>query len=279
VEQVLDLDSYLKRIGYSGPRTATLETLRALQLKHPLAIPFENLDTLTGRPVKLDLRSLEDKLVHSRRGGYCFEQNLLLKHVLVSLGFDATALAARVVWERPAETRARTHMVLLVALGGRRYICDVGFGGLTATAPLELAPDVEQATPHETFRVVPISSEFGVEARVRGEWKRLYRFDLQEQLQVDIELLNHYVMSHAESPMRSRLIAARVADDRRFGLGSGIFSVHHLHGATEQRRIDDVDELKRILDSTFGIDVPSGRDVDAAFARVLEADQRGLRSR
>ena len=135
---MLDLDAYLKRIGYSGPRNSTLETLRALQLKHPLAIPFENLDTLTGRPVKLDVTSLERKLVHSRRGGYCFEQNLLFKHVLTSLGFDVTALAARVVWERPAEVRARTHMVLLVALDGRRYICDVGFGGLTATAPIEL---------------------------------------------------------------------------------------------------------------------------------------------
>ena len=276
---MLDLDSYLKRIGYSGPRTATLETLRALQLKHPFAIPFENLDTLLGKPVKLDVRSLEDKLVHGRRGGYCFEQNLLFKHVLASLGFDATALAARVVWERPAENRARTHMVLLVVVDGRRYICDVGFGGLTATAPLELAPDVEQPTPHETFRIVVIASEFAVEARVRGEWKRLYRFDLQEQLQVDIELLNHYVMTHAESPMRSRLLAARAAADRRFGLGSGILSVHHLHGASEQRRVGNVDELKQVLESTFGIEVPAGRDVDAALARVLESDQRGLRSR
>jgi len=276
---VLDLDSYLKRIGYSGSRNATLETLRALQGKHPLAIPFENLDTLTGTPVKLDVSSLERKLVHSRRGGYCFEQNLLFKHVLAGFGFDVTALAARVVWERPAEVRARTHMVLLVDLDGRRYICDVGFGGLTATAPIELTPNVEQPTPHETFRVVSIPSEFAVEARVRDEWKRLYQFDLQEQLQVDIELLNHYVMSHAESPMRSRLLAARAAPDRRFGLGSGILSVHHLHGASEQRRIGNVDELKRVLDSTFGIDVPAGGDVDAALARVLESDQRGLRSR
>jgi N-hydroxyarylamine O-acetyltransferase len=155
----------------------------------------------------------------------------------------------------------------------------VGFGGLTATAPVELRPDVEQPTPHETFRVVSVASEFAVEACVGGEWKRLYQFDLQEQLQVDIELLNHYVMSHAESPMRSRLLAARAAPDRRFGLGSGILSVHHLHGASEQRRIGNVDELKRVLDSTFGIEVPGGEDVDAALARVLESDQRGLRSR
>jgi N-hydroxyarylamine O-acetyltransferase len=272
VPQVLDLDSYLQRIGYSGPRTATLETLRALQSLHPRAIPFENLDTLSGRPVRLDVHSLERKLVQSRRGGYCFEQNLLLKHALDALGFDAAALAARVVWERTdGELRARTHMVLLVALGERRYVCDVGFGGLTPTAPIELTPDVEQPTPHETFRVVRVAGELAVEARVRGEWKRLYRFDLQEQLEVDIEVLNHYVMSHAESPMRSRLLAARVAPNRRFGLGNGMLSVHHLHGASEQRRIASVDELKRVLAETFGIDVPAGQEVDAALARALDS--------
>jgi N-hydroxyarylamine O-acetyltransferase len=267
---MLDVDSYFRRIGYSGPRTATLETLRSLQALHPLAIPFENLDTLSGRPVSLDLPSLERKLVHGRRGGYCFEQNLLFNHVLRALGFDAAALAARVVWERPAgEVRARTHMVLLVELGDRHYICDVGFGGLTPTAPLELAPDVEQATPHETFRVTRAQTEFAVEARVRDEWKRLYRFDLQEQQQVDIELLNHYVMSHAESPMRGRLLAARVAADRRFGLGNGALSIHHVGGRSEQRRIGSVVELRGVLDSTFGIEVPAGQELDAALARVL----------
>jgi N-hydroxyarylamine O-acetyltransferase len=267
---MLDVDSYLQRIGYAGPRRATLETLRALQTLHPLAIPFENLDTLAGTPIQLDLRSLEHKLVHSRRGGYCFEQNLLFTHVLHALEFEATALAARVVWERPAgEMRARTHMVLLVTVGERRYVCDVGFGGLTPTAPLELAPGVEQRTPHETFRVVRDLTEFAVEAQVRGEWKRLYRFDLQEQQQVDIELLNHYVMSHAESPMLGRLLAARVAADRRFGLRDGILNIHHMHGAREQRRIGSVAELKEVLETTFGIDVPAGRAVDAALARVL----------
>jgi N-hydroxyarylamine O-acetyltransferase len=267
---MLDLDSYLERIGYSGPRSPTLQTLRALQALHPQAIPFENLDTLLGRPVRLDLASLERKLVQGRRGGYCFEQNLLFKHVLHALQFDAIALAARVVWERPpGELRARTHMVLLVALGADRYLCDVGFGGLTPTAPVRLVPDLEQRTPHETFRIVSETSHFAVEAFVRGEWKRLYRFDLQEQHDVDIELANHYVMSHADSPMLGRLLAARVAADRRFGLGNGVLNVHHLHGASEQRQIGSAADLKSVLETTFGIDVPGGRDVEAALELVL----------
>ncbi len=269
---MLDIDSYFARIGYDGPRAPTLETLRELQRRHPLAIAFENLDTLSGTPVRLDLESLERKLVRGRRGGYCFEQNLLLKHVLTRLGFDVVALAARVVWERPAgEPRPRSHMVLLVTVGGRRFLCDVGFGGLTPTGPIELAPGVEQETPHERFRVVAGEPELALEARVLGQWKRLYRFDLQEQQDVDIDVLNHYVMSHADSPFHSRLIAARVAPDRRFGLLDGNLSVHRLGGPSEQRRIADAAELRAVLEQTFGIAVPAGSETDAALERVLRA--------
>jgi N-hydroxyarylamine O-acetyltransferase len=267
---MLDLDSYLVRIGYSGPVGPTLETLRALQLQHAYAIPFENVDTLLGTPVKIDLESLQRKLVQSRRGGYCFEHNVLFKSVLETVGLRSTALAARVVWERPAdELRARTHMVLLVEIGTTLYLADVGFGGLTPTGPLRLETDVEQATPHERFRVVRDGPELAVEARVRGQWKRLYRFDLQEQRPVDIEVLNHYVVSHAESPMTGRLIAARVAADRRFGLLNGVLREHRVDGTSDERRITTVAELREVLRTTFGIQAPAGTASDAALARVI----------
>jgi N-hydroxyarylamine O-acetyltransferase len=267
---MLDLDAYLRRIDYSGPLEPTLATLRALQLHHVRAIPFENLDTLLGIPVRVDLESLQHKLVQTRRGGYCFEHNVLFKSVLDTVGLRSTALAARVVWERPAgEVRARTHMVLLVETGKGPYLADVGFGGLTPTAPLQLEADVEQPTPHESFRVVREGAELAVEARVRGEWKRLYRFDLQPQQPVDIELLNHYVVSHADSPMMGRLIAARVAADRRFGLGNGVLRVHRVDGASEEKHLRTVAELRDVLRTTFGIEAPVGAGSDAALARVL----------
>ena len=75
---MIDLDAYFRRIGYDGPRDASLETLRELHRLHPQAIPFENLDPLLGRPVNLDPASLQAKLVEGGRGGYCFEQNGVL---------------------------------------------------------------------------------------------------------------------------------------------------------------------------------------------------------
>ncbi len=267
---MLDLDAYFRRIAYRGERMPTLATLRALQVQHLLAIAFENLDALAGRIVSLDAESLQRKLVAAGRGGYCFEHNLLFLHVLRALGFEVAALAARVVWERPADTvRARTHMLLLVVLDGERYLCDVGFGGLTPTGPLRLVPGAEQVTPHETFRVVDETPELVVQARVGGEWKPLYRFDLQEQQQVDIEVLNFYVAQHADSPMLRRLIAARVAPDRRFALRNGTFTVYHLDGRHEQRQLATVAELRDVLRGTFGIAVPADAGLDAAFRALL----------
>ena len=103
MSETFDLDAYFGRIGYAGPRAADMATLQAIQALHPAAIAFENLDPLLGRPVRLDLASIQQKLIGTRRGGYCFEQNTLLAAALEALGFKVTRLAARVRWMLPPE--------------------------------------------------------------------------------------------------------------------------------------------------------------------------------
>lgn len=159
----VDIGAYFKRIGYTGSRAPTLETLAGIHLRHPQAIAFENLDPLLKRPISLQPEALESKMLRAGRGGWCFEQNLLLRDVLQDLGFRVTGLAARVTWNAPdGAVRARSHMLLKIeGIGSGTYIADVGFGGLTLTAPLLLVPDVEQPTPHETFRLVGSGSGLG----------------------------------------------------------------------------------------------------------------------
>jgi N-hydroxyarylamine O-acetyltransferase len=141
--------------------------------------------------VRLDIQSLQQKLVRDRRGGYCFEQNLLLSHALKALGFEVTELAARVLWNAAEETiTPRGHMLLLVDLDDRAYVVDAGFGGLTLTGPLRLEPDIEQATPHERFRLSREGPSFVMWAKTKGTLKALYRFDLQEQFLPDHEVTN-----------------------------------------------------------------------------------------
>jgi N-hydroxyarylamine O-acetyltransferase len=149
-----DLDAYCQRIGYAGPREPSLPVLRAVVADHAAALAFENIDVLLGRGVRIDIASVQDKLVHRKRGGYCFEQNGLLEAALGAIGFALQPLAARVVRGRPATApgSARAHKVLRVDLADGSYIADVGFGNLTPTAPLALRLQEEQTTQHEPFR-------------------------------------------------------------------------------------------------------------------------------
>lgn len=266
-----DLDGYLRRIGFQGERAPTLRTLREIHRLHPRSIPFENLDPLLRRPVPLDAESLQRKLVHGGRGGWCFEQNHLLRGALDALGFRTTGLAARVRWNMPAElVTPRGHMLLLVEAEGERYVADVGFGGLTLTAPLRLVADQEQPTPHETFRLVPDGDHaFFMQAHVGGEWKPLYRFDLLEQHTPDYEVSSWYLSTHPRSHFLSGLIAARVDEDRRYALHNASLAIHHLHGPTERTTLAGAAELRDVLGDVFGIAVPEG--ADPALERVAAA--------
>ncbi|MBU7582138.1 MAG: arylamine N-acetyltransferase [Nostoc sp. TH1S01] len=137
--ETIDLNAYFQRIGYKGDRTATLKTLQAIHLCHTKSIAFKNLNSLLKQPVSLNLKSLEKKLIYEGRGGYCFEQNLLLRSVLLTLGFQVKNLAARVLWNIPeGRIMPRTHMLLCLDIDGQKYIADVGFGGITLTAPLSV---------------------------------------------------------------------------------------------------------------------------------------------
>ena len=273
----VDVEAYFQRIGYAGSHDATLEMLAALHLHHPQVIPFENLDPLLKRPVVLSAAAIERKILFGGRGGWCFEQNLLLATVLRELGFRVTGLAARVMWNAPqGVVRARTHMVLLVEgpeereLAGGPYIADVGFGGLTLTGPLRLVPDIEQATPHETFRfLLEADGDYVLQTRIGGEWKPLYRFDLQPQLLVDYELGNWHLCHHPDSPFVSNLMVARVTLDRRYGLFNNRLSIHVLGGESQQTTLATAAELRGTLEHLFGIELPEGREMEAVLARLV----------
>jgi N-hydroxyarylamine O-acetyltransferase len=265
-----DLDAYFDRIGYTGPPSATLDTLEAIHAQHPQAIPFENLNPLLHWPVRLDAASIEQKLVREGRGGYCFEQNLLLYHALRTLEFDVRGLAARVLWDAPeGAVRPRSHMLLLVNLDDRPYVADVGFGGLTLTGPLRLLPDVEQATPHEPFRLTRAGDAFVAEARIGGVWKALYRFDLQEQLLPDYEVTNWYLSNHPESRFVTGLMAARPDRDRRYTLRNNELAMHHANGETERRVLTSAAGVRAALEDTFRLTLPDAPELDAALERLI----------
>ena len=268
-----DLAGYFSRLGYRGLARPALDTLEDLHALHAEKIAFENLSPFLGEAVNLDLASLEEKLVRAGRGGWCFEHNLLFSHILLALGFDVTRLAARVRWNVAAGAATpRSHMLLLVKLEEGDYIADVGFGGLTLTAPLELRPGIEQSTPHEDHRLAAIEGGFLLEAKIAHAWQALYTFDLHEQQVADYEVSNWYLCNHPGSQFLSGVIAARAAPDARHALRNARYAIHYPDGTTDRRFMATVDDYLATLSGPFQIKLPSSPLLPARIQKLIDAD-------
>lgn len=254
------IERYLERIGYSGPLDVSPETLRALHLAHVTHIPFENVDVLLGRGIDLDPAALQQKLVASPRGGYCFEHNLLFSGVLQALGFDVTLLSARVRFGAAGAVRPRTHMLLLVSVAGSRWIADVGFGSDGLVTPVPFSPDAEALQGLRTYRIVPEGSWWVMQSKRAGEWIDLYAFTLDAHERIDYEVLNHYTATHPRSIFRSLLLAQYSSLDRRALLRNRELTVETASGTTT--RTLSADEVLRELRDTFGVQLPPGTELN-----------------
>ncbi len=263
------LPAYFARIGIAAPREPGLAALRAIVAAHAAAIPFENIDVLLGRGARLDLGALVDKLVARRRGGYCFEHNTLLREVLARLGFAVAGLAARVVWQRPPDSPLpRTHMLLRVTLAEGVFLADVGFGGLTMTAPLRMATDLEQQTPHEPHRLVARGGdEWELQARLDGDWAPLYRFTQQVQLPVDYEVANWFTATYPASLFTDNLMCARPDADCRYALFNDRLTIRRRGRPAERRALVDAGDLAAILERDFHVTIARD-DAERVWARI-----------
>jgi N-hydroxyarylamine O-acetyltransferase len=263
------LESYFTRIDYAGPRAPTLGVLRDLHYRHAHAVPFENLDVLLGRGIRLDAGALTEKLIRARRGGYCFEQNGLFQRVLTTLGFAVTPLAARVRWQVPAEIETgRTHMLLKVDLAEGPHIVDVGFGGLNPTGPFLLEPGLAQATSLETYRIVPWGGGYELQALLGEAWAVLYRFTLEPQLPPDQEISNWFVSTAPTSRFVLNLTLALPDGDRRHTLFNDRFTIRYRDGRVEERMLEDAQALVLTLRRYFRLDLETIAGMDGAKAIV-----------
>ncbi len=275
-ETAFSIDAYLDRIGLDRCSDPTLETLRTVVGRHCAAIPFENIDVLLGRTPKLDLESLQGKLVRDKRGGYCFEQNLLLRAGLQALGFTATGMIGRVVRSFPADApRFALHMFVRVDLPDGPFLVDAGFGNLTPTAPIAMVPAIEQQTPHEPMRLLSVGSELVLQAKLGDTWENLYRLCSHAVVDADYVVANWFTATSPESIFVSNMIAARPGlGGARLTFLNGRVSHRHPDGTVEQQELEDDARIFHALVGTFGLEV-SLEDTRSALAVLARSGRRG----
>ncbi|WP_274914265.1 arylamine N-acetyltransferase family protein [Streptomyces sp. WZ-12] len=265
----LDLDAYLARIGYDGDRRPSLTTLRQLHAAHSAAIGFENLEIVLGRPIPLDLDSLQAKMVRQRRGGYCYEQNLLYAAALERLGFRVSGLGARIRMGED-KVRAVTHALLRVELDGEDWITDVGFGGEALLAPLPLRDGVEERQGAWTFGLVHEKETASWVLRSRHEdgWFDLYSFGTERRFAADYAVFNHYISTHPRSPFTGKIVVQKPGLAERLTLVGRELARVGADGSREAREVTP-EEIPSLLASDFGITL-SPADAEALVATYQE---------
>jgi N-hydroxyarylamine O-acetyltransferase len=249
-----DLDAYLSRVSYDGPTKPDLATLGGLLAAHMNAVPFENIDVLLNRPIRLDLESVQKKIVTDRRGGYCFEQGTIFLAALRALGFAASARTARVILVLKPDAAPRGHMYLVVRVPEGEFVADPGLGGMGCRAPIPLdgtpareGDELWSIRTEERRRVLQIESpERRLDAWIAG-------FD--EDNWIDFEVANHWSSTHPASPFVNRLMLRAMIPGGRLTVMNRDATIR-ANGATERSELTDLVALRRLLRDAAGFDWP-----------------------
>jgi N-hydroxyarylamine O-acetyltransferase len=250
-----DLDRYLARIGWGGSRAPTFDTLAGVLRAHMTAIPFENLDVLLGRGIRIDLDSVYAKIVGERRGGYCFEHGTLFQAALTELGFAPVAHAARVIMMRRREDAPLTHMVLTVRVDDRAFVLDPGFGGHAPIVPVPLREGHEASDGADRHRMVQRDREWVLEACVDGAYTPLWTSRLDRAEPVDFLMANHFVSTFPVSPFVTTLMLRAFSARGRVSMMNRDLTVRD-GGSVDKTVLPDRATLRSILATDFGFDLP-----------------------
>jgi len=248
----VNVDAYLDRIRYNGPRNPSAETLRRLHLAHLWAVPFENLSIHRGEPIVLDDEALFEKVVTRRRGGFCYELNGLFAALLRELGFEVAMLSAGVYRGDGTFSPEFDHMALRVDLE-EPWLADVGFGECFRE-PLRLDSREEQVEGRVAYRIDPGEDGRRVLARrdENGEWKPEYRFGLRHYAYADYAEMCRFHQNSPDSHFTHNRICSLATPDGRVSL-SGMKLITTRDGEREEREIVDDQEYAETLRKRFGI--------------------------
>lgn len=260
------LEEYLDAIGVSA-EPPTRELLDALVRGHIATFPFSSVGVRLGDALPLGLAPVFDRIVVRRRGGYCFEHNLLMLEMLEQLGFDPRMYLGRVLTSGNPHPPL-THRVSVVTLDGSDFLVDVGFGpkGPIAAVPFDQTPIGDSWRRVGLVRLGP--AEWRTQTGSDDDPEHMYRFELARYGQSDCEVGHFYSHRHPDAHFVTTLVASRILDDEVRSLRNRDYWILRSEGSTVARVID-ADDLRRILVADMGLELSQG-ECDRLFAGIAD---------
>lgn len=178
--------AYLERIGCGSRIEVSAACLDELVFAHQRTVPFETcVIALEGQTPSLALEDLFEKIVVSRRGGYCFELNKLFEALLVSLGFDARPVLCRAV-ERTGRSPIN-HRGILVEVDGESRFVDVGYGGPMPAGALVMRDEETQDIRGDLFTPRRVDESWWAVDRVTKSKEDFFDDDIPSRRQTELE--------------------------------------------------------------------------------------------
>ncbi|HEX3647223.1 MAG TPA: arylamine N-acetyltransferase [Pseudonocardiaceae bacterium] len=242
--------AYLARIDARPGAAPSAGGLRELAVRHVTTVPFENLDIPLGVPITLSVDALVNKIVHQRRGGFCYELNGLFAELLRAIGYRVTLLAAQVYGPDGTLGPPFDHLALRVDLE-QAWLVDVGFGQ-HARLPLLLDSPADQADPDGRYQVRPVPDGSG-DVDVLREGEPVYRLERHPRSLRDFGAMCWFQQHSPESAFTRKTTVTLPRPDGRITL-SGRRLIRTTGGERVETELSDTDRLAAYRD-VFGIEL------------------------
>ena len=247
---------YLAHLGISESPAVTEEFLVSLTRAHLEVVPFENLEVhYEHKEPSLAASDLFQKVVEHKRGGYCFELNKLFFLLLKGLGFACYPIPARVVHRRE-ELRPYSHRATVVEINGRKWFCDVGFGGAGPKGAIRMDTKEIQTVFGDDFYVAPDPDVYEGELAI-------YRFEegIPEKvlvvrdmpwMEADFATLNSYYATYPRSPFLTKRVLYRCSPGGWISL-TGNTVTRMTNGVRQTVELQTEDQVHALIEQEFDL--------------------------
>ncbi|MFT6866959.1 MAG: N-hydroxyarylamine O-acetyltransferase [Cyclobacteriaceae bacterium] len=248
----INVSPYLERLGLSIG-LHDIAFLKKIHKAHLLHIPFENLDIHYGKKIILDINQIYKKIILEKRGGFCYELNGLIYHLLSNLGYECSLISARVK-RNEGWGAAFDHMLVMVELNNEKWLVDVGYGSLFVE-PKKLVLNTPQLDYNNYYKFETDVDENWIlkKSRDNSVYSTIYRFDLQAHELIEFLPMCNYHQESDKSTFTQNKLITQLFSNGRITLTDRKLKIE-LDGILNEKPIMNEDEFLSKLEHHFGID-------------------------